>query len=142
MAKTFDELFNEFFKRNKIKPEDNIDDLSKEKAKNFIDLLVNFKDVGNMDEEIENQIDETLGKPDKIEFYNEDNIFYEKRIWYTPNGDLVKLIITDDPTFIQKPKKSLKEKLDQAVLNEEFELAANLRDEMNKIKKKEKKNKK
>lgn len=142
MAKTFDELFNEFFKRNNIKPEDNIDDLSKEKAKNFIDLLVNFKDTGNMDEEIENQIDETLGKPDKIEFYNDGDIFYEKRIWYTPNGDLVKLIITDDPTFIQKPKKSLKEKLDQAVLNEEFELAANLRDEMNKIKKKEKKNKK
>lgn len=144
--KTFDELFNEFFKRNDIKPEDKINNL-KEEAKKMIDILTNMKnieeDIKNIDEEIEKSIDEELGKPDKIEFFNEDNLFFERRTWHTENGDLIKLLVSDDPTFGKQPKveKSLQQQLDEAVTNEDYEKAAAIRDEMKKKKKITKKTK-
>lgn len=141
MSKTFDELFDDFFKRNNIKPEDKISDTVKDEAKKMIDLLTNYKDVENINEEVEKEIDATLGKPDKIEFYNEGDLFFEKRIWYTANGDLIKLIVSDEPTLtiIPVPAKSLEDKLAEAVLNEEFEKAAAIRDEIEKLKKDKKK---
>jgi hypothetical protein len=139
--KTFDELFNEFFKRNNIKPEDKISDTLRDEAKKMIDILTKIKnldeDIHSIDEEIEKSIDEELGKPDKIEFFNEDNLFYERRIWHTPNGDLIKLLISDDPTLINAPKfeKPLQEQLDEAVAEENYEKAAAIRDRMNPKKK-------
>jgi excinuclease UvrABC helicase subunit UvrB len=133
--KTFDELFNEFFKRNDIKPEDKINNL-KEEAKKMIDILTNMKnieeDIKNIDEEIEKSIDEELGKPDKIEFFNEDNLFFERRTWHTENGDLIKLLVSDDPTFGKQPKveKSLQQQMEEAIQNEEYEKAAILRDKI------------
>jgi protein-arginine kinase activator protein McsA len=64
-------------------------------------------------------------------------MFFEKRIWHTKNGDFVKVIITDEPTLKTPllPEKSLQEKLDEAVKNEEFEKAAILRDLIKKEKK-------
>ena len=117
MSKTFDELFDDFFKRNNIKPEDKIGDSVKDEAKKMIDLLTNYKDVENIDEAIEQEIDASLGKPDKIEFYNEGDLFFEKRIWYTANGELIKLIVSDEPTLttIPVPEKYLQHKLDKAV---------------------------
>lgn len=145
--KSFDELFNEFFKRHNINPEDKISDNLRDEPKKMIDILTKIKnldeDVHSIDEEIEKSIDEDLGKPDKIEFFNEDNLFYERRTWHTENGDLIKLIISDDPTLINAPKfeKPLQEQLDEAVADENYEKAAAIRDRMNpkkKITKKEK----
>jgi protein-arginine kinase activator protein McsA len=139
--KTFDDLFNEFFKRHNIKPEDKIGDNLKDEAKKMIDMLTNLKnfennldeDIQNIDEDIEKSIDEELGKPDKIEFFNEGDLFFERRIWHTPNGDLIKLLISDDPTLINTPKfeKPLQEQLDEAVAEENYEKAAAIRDKMN-----------
>lgn len=134
--KTFDELFNEFFKRNNIKPEDKISDTLRDEAKKMIDILTKIKnldeDIHSIDEEIEKSIDEELGKPDKIEFFNEGNLFYERRTWHTPSGDLIKLLISDDPTLGNTPKveKPLQEQLDEAVANEDYEKAAAIRDRM------------
>lgn len=145
--KSFDELFNEFFKRHNINPEDKISDNLRDEAKKVIDILTKIKnldeDLHSMDEELEKSIDDDLGKPDKIEFFNEDNLFYERRTWHTENGDLIKLIISDDPTLINAPKfeKPLQEQLDEAVADENYEKAAAIRDRMNpkkKITKKEK----
>lgn len=145
--KSFDELFNEFFKRHNINPEDKISDNLRDEPKKVIDILTKIKnldeDLHSMDEELEKSIDEDLGKPDKIEFFNEDNLFYERRTWHTENGDLIKLIISDDPTLINAPKfeKPLQEQLDEAVADENYEKAAAIRDRMNpkkKITKKEK----
>ena len=143
MDKTFNELFDEFFKRNNTKPNDTLSDVAKDNAKQVIDMLTHSKDIENIDESTEKEIDEQLGKPDKIEFYNEGPVFFERRIWHTPNGDLVKLIVTDEPTLkaTPVPEKELKLQLDEAVAAEQFEKAAAIRDEMKK-RKKEQKNKK
>lgn len=136
--KTFNELFDDFFKRNNIKPEDKIDSSFKDEAKKMIDLLTNFNITDNIDEAIEKEIDETLGKPDKVEFYNEGDMFFEKRIWHTATGDLVKLIVSDDPSILVAPvkSKSLQEQLDEAVESENFEKAASIRDAIKKTKRK------
>lgn len=138
MSKTFDELFEDFFKRNNIKPEDKIGDGIKDEAKKMMDMLINFKDVEDINEAVEKEIDATLGVPDKIESYNEGNIFFEKRIWHTPTGDLVKIIVSDDPSLRIAPvqPKNLEKQLEEAVAGEHFEKAAAIRDEINKLKKK------
>lgn len=136
MNKTFNELFDEFFKRNNIKPEDKINDNIKDNAMKMIDMLTNFKEVPKIDENQELEMDEKLGKPDKIEFFNEGDVFFERRIWHTPKGDIEKLIFSNDPTLIVKPVEvSLQEKLEIAVSEEDFEQAAIIRDEMKKKKK-------
>lgn len=137
MDKTFNELFDEFFRNRNIKQDDKIDDVAKENAKKMIDMFINSKDVENINEDEEKELDNTLGKPDKTEFYNEGNIFFERRTWHTPNGDLIKLIVTDEPNIkvAPLPEKPLQEQLDEAVALEQFEKAAGIRDEMKKRKK-------
>jgi len=142
MDKIFDDLFNEFFKRNKIKPDDRISDSLKDEAQRMISMLQNFNEVENVDEDVEKEMDISLGKPDKVEFYNEGNMFFEKRIWHTPSGDIVKLIATDDPDLLVPPikvapilEKSLTEKMDEAVANEDYEKASAIRDEINRNRK-------
>jgi len=137
MDKTFNELFDEFFQKNNIKPEDKLSDSVKADAKKMIELLTENKNVDNIDEKVEEEIDTELGKPDKIEFFNKGNVFFERRIWHTPNGDIVKLLVTDEPTLkvAPTPPKSLKQQLEEAVEAEQFEKAAAIRDEMTKQKK-------
>jgi hypothetical protein len=134
MDKSFNELFDDFFKRNKIRPEDGMDDSIKDEILKMIDMLSKFNDVEmNEDfEDLEKEIDEEFGKPDKVEFYNENELFIEKRIWYTPDGELVKLIVSDDPSLLSKPKKTLEQQLKEAVESEDYEKAALIRDQINK----------
>lgn len=132
MDKTFNELFDDFFKRDNEKPKITLDDKVKDDVKKIIDILSQTQGPSSIDESMEQQMDESLGKPDRIEFYNEGSMFYEKRIWNTPNGKLVKLIVSDDPTLIEPPipEKSLDEQLKEAVESEDFEKAAELRDKI------------
>lgn len=137
MGKTFNELFDDFFKRNNINPDDKIDETTKNELKKIIDMLNTSSELPNITGEEEAMFDETLGRPDKIECYNDGNLFFEKRTWYTPKGQLVKLIVTDEPTMKLEPpkRKTLEEKLGIAVENEEFEKAAAIRDLIKKEKK-------
>ena len=142
MDKTFNELFNEFFNdyhRQAITPK--IDDIAKERAKKMIDILTKFRESTDITEETEQEMDAKLGKPDKIEFFNEGNVFFERRIWHTEGGNIEKLIMTDDPTMLKPPviEKTLQQQLDEAVEKEDFEKAAGIRDEMKKRKKLQKK---
>ncbi len=77
--KTFDELFNDFFKRNISKSETKRTDELKEEAKKMIDILNKMNEIetnmNEIDESIEKNIDDNLGKPDKIEFFNENDLF-------------------------------------------------------------------
>ena len=138
MAKTFDALFKKFFKPKKnktVKPNTETKNSIEDEVKKVLDMLNTGQPI---DDFAEQQIDENLGKPDKTEFFEQDGFFYEKRIWHTPSGDLVKMIITTDPSLITppKPEKSLEEKLKEAVENEEFEKAAAIRDRIKESKKK------
>lgn len=136
MDKTFNELFNEFFKRNDINPNEKLTESQKNNAKQMLDLLAKGGDNPKIDENQEKEMDEQLGKPDKIEFFNEGDTFFERRIWHTPTGDIQKLLFSKDPTLIITPQpKDLQKELEVAVENEEFEKAAAIRDEMKKTKK-------
>lgn len=137
MDKTFNELFNEFFKRNDINPNEKLTESQKNNAKQMLDLLTRGSDNPKIDENQEKEMDEQLGKPDKIEFFNEGDTFFERRIWVTPNGEIQKLLFSKDPTLILPPvpSKPLQEKLEEAVAEENYEKAAAIRDEMKKRKK-------
>jgi hypothetical protein len=132
MDKTFDDLFNEFLKRNKEIIGDNTTSTFKNEAKKLIDMIKNFESVGD---ELDKKMELTLGKPDRIETYSDGIFFFENRVWHTPNGDIVKLIVSDNPNNLKEPEKSLQEQLDEAIANEEYEKAAQIRDLMNPPKK-------
>ena len=118
MGKTFDELYGEFFNKNNKQP-------IKRKRKSKTDI----EDMLSDPTKLEHHIDK-LGKPDKIEFYNEGMFFFEKRTWHTKHGDVVKIIVSDEPSLNIPPfeEKPLEEQLYDAVVDENFEKAAILRD--------------
>ena len=143
MNSNFDDLFNEFFRRrrNVINPFNQMNRMQDEVRK-MMDMLMNFQNVSNIDENLEKQVDFSLGEPHKIETYSDGVVFYEKRIWHTPNGDIVKLVVSDRPfnnTPKEKPvvkEKSIQEQLDEAIAKEDYLKAAELRDKLNPPKKK------
>jgi len=137
MDKTFNELFDDFFKRNNIKPDDYLHESLRDEAKRMIEMLTNFRDI---DEDIEKEMDASLGEPDQIERFTENGMYIERRVWHTPTGDLIKLIASDRPLestglkyCVPISEKSLQEKLDEALASEKYEEAAKLRDELKKI---------
>lgn len=144
MDKSFDDLFNEFFGRRK----NNFDDeLAKriEEERRIIDSLTNFIQ-SNQGENLEKMFDQNLGEPDEIENFQDGDLFFERRIWNTPTGQIMKLLVSDDPskfikqTQTQKVNKKVVEKtleiqLQEAVEAEDFEKAAQIRDLINPPKK-------
>lgn len=135
MDKNFNDLFDMFFNRRKPnkKSSENTNDFFSEEIKRVLNMLENNTRIDDL---MESQILDNLGKPDKTEFYEQDGLFYERRTWHTPQGDLVELIVTSEYIDGMPPKqeKPLKEQLDEAVANEEYEKAAAIRDKMNKKK--------
>lgn len=160
MRNTFNDLFNDFLNKgdkpkkvrkgakkitpkSETKPNTGFTDITsydstiKGEVKRIIDVLKNFTQTNpfqSFDEDMEKKLDMGLGKPDKIEFFEEDGLFYEKRTWHTPNGDMVKVIVSDDPSMLSqppKPEKTLNQQLNEAIANEEYEKAAAIRDKIN-----------
>ena len=135
--KTFDELYDEFFggdkpkksRRSKKKP-----DTGKlgEEMKRMIESLSKFRQITDADEQFE--IDNEYGPADKVEFFTEDDLFFKRSTWVVEDGEIVKLEVSDTPFDVEEPK-SLEELLQEALEVENYELAAEIRDEMNKNKK-------
>lgn len=138
--KTFDDLFEEFFENNKNKskrkgrPKKKEDEKSKfgDEISNLINTLSNFKQITDKDEQ--NLIDNDLGEPDKIEFFEEEELFFKRSIWHSDNGEYVKLEVSDLP-FEEISTKTLEELLQEALYDENYEKAAKIRDEITKLKK-------
>jgi hypothetical protein len=82
-------------------------------------------------------LNETLGEPDKLENYEENGVYFQKQTWNTKHGQVIKTILSDVPFNKEKSKKReikipLEVQLETAVKNEEYELAAKLRDRISK----------
>jgi excinuclease UvrABC helicase subunit UvrB len=134
MAKNFDDYFNEFF--DDFSDENSPEEIKKEALK-IIEMLKNLDDsIGNIDEEAEKSIDDELGEPHEIQYYMENNLYFEKKIWHCKEGEMVKLTVSDKPIKTEENIKSLEEQLDEAVKNEDYETAAAIRDLINPPKKK------
>ena len=135
--KAFDELYDEFFggdkpkksRRNKkeSKPKRFGDDIGK-----MIESLSSFRQITNPEEQY--QIDNEYGPADKVEYFTEDDLFFKRSTWVVEDGEIVKLEVSDVP-FDEEEAKSLEELLQEALDSENYELAAEIRDEMNKNKK-------
>lgn len=141
---TFDDLFNQFFggERNKKKNEGNepldFNKAKDENIKKLIEMISNMEEITDM--ETAGQIDEQLGEADRVEYYEEDGMYFEKKTWKVVGGEMVKVLMSDEP-FNKKEESTLtlQEQLEQAVKNEEYEIAANIRDAIKKEEKKQKK---
>jgi excinuclease UvrABC helicase subunit UvrB len=135
--KTFDELYDEFFggdkpkKSKKTNKDLNSKNLSEEMLK-MIESLSKFREITNPDEQFE--IDNEYGPADKVEFFTEDDLFFKRSTWVVEDGEIVKLEVSDAP-FQEEEIKTLEELLQDALESENYELAAEIRDEMNKNKK-------
>ena len=94
MDKSFDDLFNEFFGKKNKGMDDQFSKM-REEARKIIEMLGNIHESnGSIDENIEHMMDQNLGNPDEIINFQDGDLFFEKRIWHTPTGDLVKVIVT------------------------------------------------
>ena len=108
-----------------------------------------FKKLSNLNSFDKNgmmeELNESLGEPDEFKNFEENGVFFQKQIWNTKHGQVIKTIISDVPFAKQKSeaKKTrvpLEVQLVNAVKEENYELAAKLRDRIakrnaNKIKK-------
>ncbi len=127
----FDDLFDAFM--------NNGDNNKKDENKNlFNDIFDKWADFNALDKDlIIDGLNETLGEPDKLENYEENGVYFQKQIWNTKHGQVIKTILSDVPFNKEKSKKReikipLEVQLETAVKNEEYELAAKLRDRISK----------
>ena len=133
--KSFDELSDDFLNHPKKSKSSNDFDSKKDEFKNILKKLISGA-TSLPDEDIEKLFDKNLGKPDRIESFSEGDTFFEKRFWKVDGGEIVKVIQLNDPS-LQGPKfneKSIQKQLEEAVATENYELAAKLRDEIEKRK--------
>jgi hypothetical protein len=131
MIDGFDELFDKFFGNRK-------NDDKKNEIDKLINQLNNFKEITGK----EINEDKELGEPDSVEVYTVGNVTYEKKIWEIDGGKIVKIEIKSvkmsdeieipmniNPTSRFK-QTSLEEQLEYAISIEDYEKAAQLRDEI------------
>ena len=138
----FDDLFNKFFGKKKEE-----DDFLNKEAKKIIDMIDSFKHIkpdgnytGDELNKLDEELDTQLGEPDDIEYSSDGEMYFEKRMWYKPLGVIIKTLVSDEPfeAINLKPELPLNEQLEIAVNEENYELAAELRDKIKKAVAKEK----
>lgn len=127
----FDDLFDDFM--------NNLGNNKKDKDKNLInDIFDKFADLNSFDKDlIIDGLNETLGEPDKLENYEENGVYFQKQIWNTKHGQVIKTILSDVPFSKEKSRRReikipLEVQLETAVKEENYELAVKLRDRINK----------
>lgn len=127
---SFDELFNAFFEKPQETTFNHI-----EKIMEVIRNAQSIDDIENINDVIYNE----LGEPDNVEDLTENGIVFRKLTWYRPDGNHVEVIVSGmDENQIcnitnetSDDLKSLEEQLEEAVKNEDYDLAIKLRDEIN-----------
>ena len=135
----FDELFNDFMGEDSNKKRDDSADM-------MANLFKKLSNINNFDKNgLMKELDHSLGEPDKFENFEENGVYFQKQIWNTKHGQVIKTVISDIPFKGTKPvsKKTrtpLETQLETAVKEENYELAVKLRDRIakrneNKIKK-------
>lgn len=142
MNNSFDDLFNDFLggdlnNNKKQKKNTNKTDSGLE---GVIKALANFSESSS-DLELSNSIDDNLGEPTEVRYYEEDGFYFVEQIWETEFGVIKKTLVSDTPLHGEETQiePTLEEQLEEAVENEDYEKAAKLRDSIKKEKKKKKK---
>lgn len=145
MSDKFDDLFNEFLgndlnsdkPRGKKPKSSDSDGTINNLIKKIVKDVTNGMDIGNY-------VDNDLGEPSEIRYYEEDGLYFTETTWETEIGLVKKTIVSNLPldgyeNNNTKIEVSLEEQLEEAIVNEEYEKAAKLRDSIKKQKKAKKK---
>ena len=95
----FDDLFDDFM--------NNLGNDKKDNDKNLINkIFYNFTDLNSFDKDlIIDGLNETLGEPDKLENYEENGVYFQKQIWNTKHGQVIKTILSDVPFSKEKSRR-------------------------------------
>ena len=123
----FDDLFDDFMNNEENNKKDGNENL-------FNHLFDKWANLNPLDKDlIIDGLNETLGEPDKLENYEENGVYFQKQTWNTKHGQVIKTILSAVPFNKEKSRKReikipLEVQLETAVKNEEYELAAKLRD--------------
>lgn len=141
----FDDLFNKYFGKKEPENQSNENNLNSQEEK-INSMVDRFKEInpkgdiyGDEVDKLDEQLDKELGEPDKIEHTSDGLVYFEKRMWFQPHGIIIKTLISDVPFVeVEQDTNSLEDDLEDAIKNEDYELAANLRDKIKKRKAKEK----
>lgn len=121
----FDDLFDKFFGRNrKIKKEEPKSPINSD----FVDKLM--KSIKNME-----NFDENFGPPTKVEYFENDGVYYKRDIWEIYGGEMVHLVDSTEPFQKEAIVLTYDEQLEIALNNENYEEAAILRDKIKLINK-------
>ena len=138
----FDDLFNNFFngkgnnKPNKIN--DILDGLRKsmteKEAKKLIEIIkgISEESENDTDEGLNKRIENKLGEPHEIEHSFDGDMYFEKRMWYTEGGVIIKTLMSSEPFDDEDNNVSLEEQMAEAVENEDYILAAELKKQIKK----------
>lgn len=123
----FDDLFDDFMNNEENNKKDGNENL-------FNHLFDKWANLNPLDKDlIIDGLNETLGEPDKLENYEENGVYFQKQTWNTKHGQVIKTILSDVPFNKEKSRKReikipLEVQLESAVSEENYELAAKLRD--------------
>jgi len=122
MKKTFDDLFNEF-----IHNDESDSPLKRSDIKKTIETIANFKKFkkGEISEE---NVYKELGDPTTTEEYIDNGLKYVRLIWDTPQGQFIKVVVSD----ILPEEVPLEKQLALAVEKEDYPKAIEIRDEIKK----------
>jgi hypothetical protein len=142
----FNDLFDAFFGSGNTNNDSS--DSKSDRSKKLIDIINSINRLGPKDPSDEeasglnHELEENLGEPDKVEYYIEDDMFFEKKTWEREEGKIIKTIMSDEPFDAQDhivipteplfKELSLDEQMTFAIECENYELAAEIRDRIKK----------
>ena len=118
-------MFNDWERRMRARREQMGEDFNEDKDS----LMGNIKNITPFGDDFSKMKD--LGEPDSVEEFEEGGINFIKRIWNTENGDyvMIETVLDDEGNLFTGPM-SLDEQLEEALEEEEYEKAAELRDKI------------
>jgi hypothetical protein len=143
LHKRLEDMINAYMKSNDIEPEPNAETPKLEKRPELTDFLRSLFGSPNMPSDMEDiikqnlglmngDIEANLGEPHKVDSYFDGIMFHEQHTWHTPFGDVIKHIISEEEFDSEIP---LEIQLEDALAEENYERAAEIRDLINSQKK-------
>ena len=118
-------MFNEWEKRMRARKK-NIDENKESMFDSFISNIKYSTSLGDDFSKLKE-----LGEPDEIEEFEEGGVNFIKKTWITEEGEYIMVeTVLIDGSNIFTGSKSLDEQLEEALENEEYEKAAELRDKI------------
>jgi hypothetical protein len=142
----FDDLFNDFFNNGspKRKRKKTSDSSKKEESPDNLNGIRDLMDLlSNLDSSVD--LEEKLGPPTSVSrFIDKDGVEFEEKKWDTKDGVVTRTHMvsyeTPESEYYRQHNSddvaTIKKQLKKAIDNENYELAAKLRDQLNNLDKK------